>query len=148
MVKDGRFSTYLQAVGDLDLVEPYTQGEWTLFAPTDDAFAAEGLDASNISSEFSIGELADLLLYHALAEEVSVDKAKTMLGDVTMRNGQIAGLKFFDGTIWLNDNARVIDADLRASNGLVHALDAIIARPWPRVEPPPESDLEQSGDTP
>jgi uncharacterized surface protein with fasciclin (FAS1) repeats len=150
MVKDGRFTTYLEAVGDLDLVMPYTEGEWTIFAPTDAAFAAVGLDASNISSEFGVAELADLLLYHALDEEISADKAKTMLGDITMRNGQIAGIKFFEGDLWLNDNARVVDADIVATNGIIHALGDIIERPWPRVE---AVTLEatttlQAGDTP
>ena len=143
MVEDGRFTTYLAAVGALDLVVPYIEGEWTLFAPTDDAFAKEGLDAANIATELAVGELADLLLYHALDEEVTLDKAKTMLGDITMRNGQIAGLKFFEETLWVNDNARVVTADMRADNGIIHALDEIIARPWPRVEPEPEAVEEQ-----
>jgi len=134
MVADGRFSTYLAAVGALDLVVPYTEGEWTLFAPTDEAFAAVGVDADNVASEYSTGELADLLLYHALDEEVSVDKAKTMLGDVTMRNGQLAGLKFYSGSLWVNDNAKVIGPDIQAGNGVIHAINEIIERPWPRVE--------------
>ncbi len=150
MAADGRFTTYLQAVGDLNLVQPYTEGNWTIFAPTDAAFAAAGLDAANISDEVSVGQLADLLLYHALDEEVAVDKAKTMLGDVVMRNGQIAGLKFFDGSLWVNDNARVVDADLRATNGIIHALNEIIERPWPRVESEEPLDTKDlpKGDTP
>lgn len=140
MAQDGRFKTYLEAVGFLDLVEPYSEGTWTIFAPTDEAFAAAGLDAENITSETSIGELADLLLYHAVDEEVTLDKAKTMLGDVIMRNGQLAGLKWFDGALWVNDHARVVDADIRASNGVIHALDRVIERPWPLVENPESSD--------
>jgi uncharacterized surface protein with fasciclin (FAS1) repeats len=112
MVADGRFTTYLAAVEALELILPYTEGEWTLFAPTDDAFAQLGLDASNIAAEYTIGELADLLLYHALDEEISLAEAKTMLGDITMRNGQLAGLKFFDDALWVNDNARVITPNI------------------------------------
>lgn len=150
MVKDGRFTTYLDAVGFLDLVEPYTEGEWTIFAPTDAAFAEAGIDADNVTGEFTVSELADLLLYHALDEEVSFDKAKTMLGDVTMRNGQLAGLKYFDDTIWVNDLSRVIDADIQATNGVIHAIDRVIERPWPRVETVeiPETESGQPANLP
>ena len=134
MAEDGRFTTYLAAVEALDLIVPFTEGEWTIFAPTDDAFAQLGLDAGNIAAEISVGELADLLLYHALDEEISFDKAKTMLGDITMRNGQLAGLKYFDGSLWVNDNARVITPDILADNGIIHAINELIERPWPRVE--------------
>jgi uncharacterized surface protein with fasciclin (FAS1) repeats len=150
MVADGRFTTYLAAVGALDLILPYTEGEWTLFAPTDDAFAQLGLDAGNIATEYSVGELADLLLYHALDEEISSAEAKTMLGDITMRNGQLAGLKYFDDTLWVNDNARVITPDIIADNGVIHAVNAVIERPWPRVEliDLTAGDDAQSGDIP
>ena len=150
MAADGRFSTYLAAVEALDLVVPFTEGEWTIFAPTDDAFEKFGLDAANISSEHSVGKLADLLLYHAMDEEISFDKAKTILGDITMRNGQLAGLKYFDDSLWVNDNARVIGADIAADNGVIHAVNAVIERPWPRVEKEDEKgvDAALSGDTP
>ena len=59
-----------------------------------------------------------------------------MLGDVTMANGQIAGLKFFDGDIFVNDDAKVIIADINASNGAIHAVDNVILGPWPK----PKSD--------
>ena len=134
MVEDGRFTTYLAAVGALDLILPFTEGEWTIFAPTDDAFAQLGIDASNIATEYSVGELADLLLYHALDKEISSAEAKTMLGDITMRNGQLAGLKYFDGSLWVNDNARVITQNILADNGVIHAINEVIERPWPRVE--------------
>jgi uncharacterized surface protein with fasciclin (FAS1) repeats len=134
MAEDGRFTAYLAAVEALDLILPFTEGEWTVFAPTDDAFAQLGLDAGNIATEYTVGKLADLLLYHALDEEISLAKAKTMLGDITTRNGQLAGLKFFDDALWVNDNAKVITPDILADNGVIHAVNAVIERPWPRVE--------------
>ena len=47
------------------------------------------------------------------------------MGDVGQR-GQLAGLKWYDGSLWVNDHARVVDTDIVASNGVVHALDQII----------------------
>lgn len=131
-INDGRFTTLVAAVVAADLAGALSGGEWTVFAPTDAAFAKLGLNANNIASAFTKAELTDILLYHALAGEVTSAKAKTLLGDVTMANGQKAGLKFFDGSIWVNDDSRVIIADIDASNGVIHAVDTVILGPWPR----------------
>jgi uncharacterized surface protein with fasciclin (FAS1) repeats len=102
------------------------------FAPTDTAFAKLGLNADNIADEFSQGELQNILLYHVLEGEVTSEKAKTLLGDVVMANGQIAGLKYFDGSLYVNDDAKVIIPDIIAANGVIHVVDTVILGPWPR----------------
>ena len=132
-VNDGRFTTLVAAVTATGLVDALSGGEWTVFAPTDDAFAKLGLSADNIASSFSTAELTDILLYHVLDAEVNSDKALTMLGDVTMYNGQKAGLKFVDGSIYINDDVKVIIPDVGASNGVIHAVDTVILGPWPKM---------------
>jgi len=131
-VGDGRFDTLVAAVVAADLADALSGGEWTVFAPTDAAFAKLGLDADNIADAFTKAELTDILLYHALDSEVTSAKAKTLLGDVTMANGQRAGLKYFDGSLWVNDDSRVIIPDIIATNGVVHVVDTVILGPWPR----------------
>lgn len=131
-IGDGRFTTLVAAVVAADLADTLSGGEWTVFAPTDDAFAKLGLNADNIASTFTKAELTDILLYHVIEGEVFSDKALTLLGDVTMVNGQAAGLKFFDGNIFVNDDAKVIIADINASNGVIHAVDTVILGPWPK----------------
>ena len=131
-VNDGRFTTLVAAVKAAGLVDTLSSGQWTVFAPTDDAFAKLGLNADNIATTFSEAELTDILLYHVIAGEVNADKALTLLGDVTMANGQKAGLKFYDGSIYVNDDAKVIIANVDASNGVIHAVDTVILGPWPR----------------
>ena len=49
-----------------------------------------------------------------------------------MGNGQKAGLKFFDGSLYLNDDSKVIIPDIQASNGVIHVVDTVILGPWPR----------------
>jgi transforming growth factor-beta-induced protein len=132
-IEDGRFDTLVAAVVATDLADALSSGQWTVFAPTDAAFAKLGLDENNIASAFTKAELTDILLYHVINSEVTSAKAKTMLGDITMANGQKAGLKFFDGSLWVNDDSRVIIADVIAANGVVHAVDTVILAPWPRV---------------
>ncbi|MGD8585232.1 MAG: fasciclin domain-containing protein [Chloroflexota bacterium] len=130
-INNGNFDTLVAAVVYADLAGALSGGEWTVFAPTDDAFAKLGLNADNISSAFTKAEITDILLYHALEGEVNSDKALTLLGDVTMANGAKAGLKFFDGSLWVNDYAKVIAADVSADNGVIHVVDSVILGPWP-----------------
>ena len=131
-VSDGRFTTLVAAVQAAGLVETLDGGEWTVFAPTDEAFAKLDLNANNIASAFSEEELTDILLYHVLEGNVSSGEAKTMLGDITMANGQIAGLKFYEGNLYVNDDSKVIIQDIVASNGVIHVVDNVILGPWPK----------------
>ena len=131
-VNDGRFDTLVAAVTATGLADALSGGEWTVFAPTDDAFAKLGLNADNVASAFSKADLTDILLYHALDSEVTSAKALTLLGDVTMANGKVAGLKYFDGNLYVNDDAKVIIPDIDASNGVIHVVDTVILPPWPK----------------
>ena len=131
-IQDGRFDTLVAAVVAADLAGALSSGEWTVFAPTDDAFAKLGLDAGNIAESFSKEELTDILLYHVLTQNVSSAEAKTLLGDVTMANGKLAGLKYFDDSLWVNDDSRVIIENVIADNGTIHVVDNVILGPWPR----------------
>jgi uncharacterized surface protein with fasciclin (FAS1) repeats len=131
-VNDGRFDTLVAAVVATDLAGALSSGDWTVFAPTDDAFAKLGLDESNIASAFSKEELTDILLYHVLTTSVSSEEAKASQGDIVMGNNQIAGLKFFDGSLYVNDDSKVIIQDIIADNGVIHVVDTVILGPWPR----------------
>jgi transforming growth factor-beta-induced protein len=90
-VEDGRFTTLVAAVTATGLADALSGGEWTVFAPTDDAFAKLGLNAKNVASAFSKAGLTDILLYHALDSEAISFKVKALLGDVAMANGKLAG---------------------------------------------------------
>ena len=115
-----------------DLAGALSSGEWTVFAPPDDAFAQLGLDESNIASSFSKEELTDILLYHVLTESVSSAEAKANQGDIVMANGALAGLKYFDGSLYVNDDAKVIIENIVADNGTIHVVDNVILQPWPK----------------
>ncbi len=129
---DGRFTTLVAAIEAANFGDALSGAEWTIFAPTDEAFAKLGLNANNIGAKYNADEFADLILYHALPEVVSTAEAKTKLGDITMANGRLAGLKWFDDSIWVNDDSRVINKDIQAANGVIHAVDTVIQPPWPR----------------
>jgi len=131
-VADGRFDTLVAAVQAAGLADALSGGEWTVFAPTDDAFAKLGLNADNIASEFTEAELTDILLYHVLDSAVTKEEALGLLGDVTMANGQRAGLKIYEGDLYVNDDSKVIIPNIIASNGVIHVVDTVILGPWPK----------------
>ena len=131
-VEDGRFDTLVAAVVYTGLADALSGGEWTVFAPTDDAFAKLDLNADNITSAFSKEELTDILLYHAMDSKVDAATAKVSTGDITMANGQVAGLKVFEDNLYVNDDSMVIIPDIFADNGVIHVVDTVILGPWPR----------------
>jgi uncharacterized surface protein with fasciclin (FAS1) repeats len=126
------FDTLVAAVQAAGLVDALSSGSWTVFAPTDAAFAKLGLNESNIASAFSTAELTDILLYHVLTTPVTSSEAKAATGDIVMGNGELAGLKVFNGDLYVNDDSKVIAADIMASNGVIHVVDTVILGPWPR----------------
>jgi uncharacterized surface protein with fasciclin (FAS1) repeats len=142
-VADGRFDTLVAAASAAGLVDDLSGGTWTVFAPTDDAFAKLGLNADNIADEFSPAELQDILLYHVLSGSNSTANLKAMLGDVTMANGQIAGLKYYKGAIYVNDDAKVIIPNILTDNGYIQVVDTVILGPWPRdAQPVAAEDMD------
>ncbi|MEM6697137.1 MAG: fasciclin domain-containing protein, partial [Bacteroidota bacterium] len=105
------------------------EGPFTVFAPTDDAFAALPEGTVETLLEDPTGDLANILLYHVLG-------AKVLSTDLS--DGQVATtLLGEDITVTINDdgvfinNAQVIVADLEAQNGVVHVIDAVLLPPDP-----------------
>ena len=119
------FSTLVQAVQIAGLVDTLqTDGPFTLFAPTDEAFAAvpaDTLDALLADPE----QLAQVLLYHLIpgtvmaADIVDGMEAETAQGDtVTLSVGD-------DGAVLIND-ATVTETDISAYNGVIHVIDQVL----------------------
>jgi uncharacterized surface protein with fasciclin (FAS1) repeats len=144
-VEDGRFDTLVAAVQYAGLTDALSGGEWTVFAPTDDAFAKLGLNADNIASEFTKAELTDILLYHVLDSAVTKEEALTLLGDVTMANSEKAGLKVYEDDLYVNDDSKVIIPNIVASNGVIHVVDTVILGPWPKTD---EAEMEEAATAP
>ena len=103
-------------------------GPFTVFAPTDAAFAALPAGAVDALLADPTGDLANILLYHVLGAQVlSTDLMAEQT--VTMLNGDDATVTVMDGTVMINGVATVITADVTADNGVVHVIDAILLPP-------------------
>jgi transforming growth factor-beta-induced protein len=126
-VADGRFETLAAAVTAAGLVDTLKgEGPFTVFAPTDDAFAAlpEGTVETLLND---IPALTDILLYHVVegtvmaADAMMLDSAETLLGESV-------AISVADNTVKIND-ATVIIADVAAENGVIHVIDAVLLPP-------------------
>jgi uncharacterized surface protein with fasciclin (FAS1) repeats len=129
----GNFSTLVAAVTAADLAETLSgEGPFTVFAPTDEAFAAlpDGvLDALLLAENKAL--LAQILTYHVVSGKVMA--ADVTDSDVATVEGQTIKLAT-EGGVTVN-GATVISADVEASNGVIHAIDQVILPPGVDVTP-------------
>lgn len=122
------FSTLVAAVGAAGLVETLQgPGPFTVFAPTNDAFAAlpAGLVDKLLLPE-NKDVLVQILTYHVVAGQVMA--ADVTAGDVPSVEGSPITITV-DGGVKLNGSANVVATDVAASNGVIHVIDAVILPP-------------------
>ena len=109
-------------------------GPFTVFAPTDEAFAAAGIDLSTFETDEEMAALADILTYHVVSGSV-LSTALTDGMTATALNGDDVTFTVNDAGVQVND-ANVVTADVVASNGVVHVIDKVLMPPAdPVVEP-------------
>ena len=128
---DPQFSTLVTALEAADLVSTLADetAVFTVFAPTDDAFALLGTDTIN-SLLADVPTLTNILTYHVIGDQ-AVDSATAISldgSDVEMLNGDTVSVSVQDGTLYLNDSA-VIVPDVVATNGVIHVIDAVLTPP-------------------
>jgi uncharacterized surface protein with fasciclin (FAS1) repeats len=124
---DGRFSTLIAAVTAAGLAETLaTGGPFTVFAPTDDAFAK--LPAGTVEALLAdIDALKNVLLYHVVSGDKS---AKDLLKQRSVATLQGANVHVYSwwGRVFVN-RSQVIDANISAGNGTVHAISSVLLPP-------------------
>jgi uncharacterized surface protein with fasciclin (FAS1) repeats len=122
------FSTLVAAVKAAGLVETLSgAGPFTVFAPTDEAFAKlpAGTVEELVKPE-NKEKLTAILTYHVLAGKVMAADAIALDGkSAATVNKQEIAIKVKDGKVMIND-ATVIIADVPASNGVIHAIDTVL----------------------
>jgi len=135
-VSNGNFTTLvaaLQATG-LDATLSDTNSSFTVFAPTDEAFALLGDDTINALLA-DTDTLSDILTYHVISGEVDAATAISLAGTkVAMVNGDSLGLSLSGDSLLVN-TATVITTDIHTDNGIIHVIDAVLLPPADMVEP-------------
>jgi uncharacterized surface protein with fasciclin (FAS1) repeats len=132
----GIHTSLVAAVIQAELLETLQgDGPFTLFAPTDQAFADAGIDLATLDTPEGKAALADILLYHVHAGSVQVSNITEGMM-LQMVNGDNTTLSLTTGI----NGANITLADVMTSNGIIHVIDAVLT--------PPEDVVEDtSGDT-
>ena len=132
------FSTLVTALKAADLVGALnSEGPFTVFAPTNDAFAK--IDSKTLNSLLEVENkksLANILTYHVISgkivasDVVAALKKGNGLVELTALNGQVISVIEKDGKIWLKDSnenySEITSTDIMGSNGVIHVIDSVV----------------------
>jgi len=125
-VAAGSFKTLAAALTAANLVDTLKgPGPFTVFAPTDEAFAK--LPAGTVESLLNdIPKLSAILTYHVVAGKVLAADVMTMDGQsATTVNGAALAISTKDG-VKLNGTASVVTTDIACTNGVIHVIDTVL----------------------
>lgn len=113
--------TVVEAAGLLELLE--SPGPYTVFAPTDEAFAK--IPTETVASLMEdIPKLKQILSYHVLSGDVRTDNLDELQSAETVEGG-LVGIDKSEGGYKIND-AKVLQADILTDNGVIHVIDTVL----------------------
>jgi len=131
-IASGSFTTLVAAVEAAGLVDTLNgEGPFTVFAPTDAAFAT-ALEALGLTAEELLADtelLTSVLTYHVLPLEAQAETVLTLDGQsvVTVNGAEVSVT--IDGSTVMVDDATVTAVDVLASNGVIHVIDSVLLPP-------------------
>lgn len=143
-VAAGSFTVLAEALGATGLIDTLSNPDetFTVFAPTDDAFAKlpEGTLEALLADPDA---LSNVLLYHVIGgAAIDSTTAISLAGEnATMANGDEVAISLREGALFINDSA-VTSADVLASNGIIHVIDSVLLPPSDMAEEPPQPSPE------
>ncbi len=128
----GSFTTLVAAAEAAGLVETLSsEGPFTVFAPTDEAFAVAleslGMTADQVLADTEL--LTSILTYHVVAGVAATSEMVVGLDSVTTVQGSPITIEVVDGGVVLNGSINVIAVDVPASNGIIHVIDGVLLPP-------------------
>jgi len=142
-VAAGSFNTLVAAVSAAGLADTLSgEGPFTVFAPTDDAFAALPDGTIDALLADPSGDLTQILLYHVLSGKVMAEAVADGL-EVETLQGSTVTFSIVDGKPMIN-GATIIATDIEASNGVIHVIDAVILPPAEEEAAMPEMNIVET----
>ncbi len=132
-VSNNNFSILVDALTKADLVDVLNgEGNFTVFAPTNDAFTAlfSQLGVSGVA-DLSAEALTPILLYHVLGEEKKAAMLSTgYFNSLSKRNNDAISMNINVGmNVKINNSSTVVIADVDVKNGVIHAIDKVLLPP-------------------
>ena len=133
-VEHGSFKTLCKALDAAELTHTLKgSGPYTIFAPTDEAFGKlpQGTLENWLKPE-NKAELVSVLKYHILPGRASVSDVGSMSSPKMMQGHSTSIVK--KGDVFTIDGAHLVGAEIASSNGMLHAIDAVIQPPKPATK--------------
>ena len=123
-VAAGSFKTLAKLLADADLIGVMKgPGPFTVFAPTDEAFAKVPKEALDALAKDK-AKLQNVLKYHVLTSAWTLDDVKSVKTAGTVLGPSLA-IGVSGGTVTVN-GAKIVKADIKCSNGVIHVIDAVL----------------------
>ena len=133
-VAAGSFNTLVAAVQAAGLVDALKgEGPFTVFAPTDEAFAKLPQETIDALLADPTGDLTQILLYHVVPGKVMAADLSDGLEAATLQGGSVS-FKLSDGGAMVND-ANIVATDIETANGVIHVIDSVILPPAAEAAP-------------
>ena len=125
-VDAGAFNTLVTAVQAAELVDALkADGPVTVFAPSDEAFTKlPAGTVENLLKPENRDQLTAILTYHVVPGKLTATDVTSMAGSKTLQ-GESVRFEAKDGKVFV-DGAQVVQADIMASNGVIHVIDTVI----------------------
>lgn len=125
-VAAGSFNTLVAAVQAAGLVDALkADGPITVFAPTDEAFALlPAGTVENLLKPENKDQLIAILTYHVVPGRLTATEVTSQDGSLTLQ-GEEVSFKTMHGKVYI-DSAEIVQADISASNGVIHVIDQVI----------------------
>lgn len=112
----------LTAAGLIETLQ--SEGPFTVFAPSDEAFASIQSDVTELLKPENKEQLAKILTYHVVSGKMMAADLKDGQ-ELTTVNGSMIKIEINDGTVAVG-NGKVTAADINASNGVIHLVDSVL----------------------
>ena len=127
----GIHTSLVAALVKADLVTTLQgDGPFTVFAPSDDAFAAAGINLDDFTTTEQIATLSDILLYHVVSGTTTSSDLSQGMTNVTAANNDNLMIHVENGSVMVGSSmANVTLADVMASNGVIHVIDQVLMPP-------------------
>ncbi len=146
LVADGRFTTLVAAIEAANLTGTLNgAGPFTVFAPTDDAFKKLPNGTVDILLKDPEGSLKQVLLYHVIDRTITAADAKTLAYAKTVQGDNVTFTNI--GDVLLVNDAKVSEADIMTSNGVIHVIDSVLTLPVPKPATPTPTPTVQPSKT-
>jgi uncharacterized surface protein with fasciclin (FAS1) repeats len=123
----GQFTTLVKLVKQAGLASTLSSGSYTVFAPTDAAFAKVPKSTLNALAKDK-AKLKAVLTYHVVKGRVPASKVVKLRSAKTV-NGKSVKISVKGGKVYLNGTTRVTKTDVAASNGVIHIINKVLLPP-------------------